>query len=172
MWRFSVLVSTAALAVSSAYAQDTADAGMTRRLLLSQQYENLVHREKHLEDVYARQLRLTWDGCTDDACRSTLNQAIAKAIGENSPDQEKAIVNLLASRLTEEELRAAIAFAQSSQGQAIIAAEAEMSDDLGKIAHDFSKGANASVHQSFCAAQPEACSRVYARLAAKPSGSP
>lgn len=172
MRKFSVLIAMAALAAPSAYGQDMADAGMNRRLVLSQQYEDLVHREKRLDDVYARQLRLAWDECTDDTCRSALNQAIAKAISETSPDQERAIVRLVASRLTEEQLRAAIAFAQSPQGRAIIAAEADMSADLSKIAHDFSSGTNASVRRSFCSAEPEACGRVYARLAAKPSGTP
>ncbi|MEG3147115.1 DUF2059 domain-containing protein [Sphingomonas sp. RT2P30] len=170
MRRFWFLITMAALAAPSAYGQDTADAGMNRRLALSQQYENLVHREKRLDEVYARQLKLVWDACADDPCRAALNQAIAKAIGETSPGQERAIVRLMASRLTEEQLRAAIAFAQSPQGVAIIAAEADMSTDLAKIAHDFASGTTASVRRSFCSAQPEACARVYARLAPKPAG--
>lgn len=83
-----------------------------------------------------------------------------------------AVVKLLASHATEEELRAAIAFAQSPPGQAIIAREVEMDEELANIAHTFSKDTGASVRKSFCASQSEACARVFARLAEKPAGRP
>ena len=169
---FPVFVLLSVLISSAAHGQDAAEAEMKRKLVLAQQYEDLTKREQRIEAGFADQLRLIWDGCTDDPCRVALDQAIKKAISEGAPEHERATVKMFASHLTEDELHAAIAFAQTPQGRAIVAAEFEMSGDLAVIAHSFSKGGYESVRHTFCATQPAACTRALARLAEKSSSRP
>lgn len=162
----------AMLVVSAAYGQGTEDAAMKRKLALAQLYVDLTGKERRVADTFAKQLRLTFNGCTDDACRAALDKAIDAAVNEGAPEHEKATVKLIASRLTENELHAAISFAQSPEGQAIAAAQNEMSDDLAKIARTFSTTGFESVRRSFCATQQAACSRAFARLTVNPPGRP
>jgi hypothetical protein len=168
---FAILV-LALTMIAPAHGQDAANNGMERKLAPAQQYVALTGREKRVERGFAGNLKLSFDGCTDDACRVALNQAVEAAVNESAPDHEKATVKLFATRLTEDELHAAISFAQSPQGKAILAAQDEMSGDLAKIARTLATRGFDSVRRSFCAAQPDACRRVFARAAVQPSGRP
>ncbi|MDB5576869.1 MAG: hypothetical protein JWR80_2045 [Bradyrhizobium sp.] len=172
MLKFLVLAFMAALAASSAHAQDTRDTrdtGRQLRLMLAQQYLDITHKDKRLRDMLAGSARLTWNTCPDDACRSALDKAIGKAVDETAPEFERAYTKIVASHLTVEQLQAVVAFARSPNGQAILAAEAEMEGDLLNISHPFALSVSEGVRHSFCATQAEACARVYARFATKPS---
>ncbi len=171
MRAIAVLVLVSAI-VTAAQGQEPTDAQMQRKLELAQRYVVLTGRERRIESALAAQLRLTFDGCADEGCRIALDQDIATAIRESGAEHEKATVKLFASRLTEEELRAAISFAQSPQGQAIVAAEDEMSGDLQTIARTFSTGSFGAVRLSFCKAQPDACARAFSRSTTKISDRP
>ena len=171
MRAIAVLVLVSAL-VTAASAQEPADAPMQRKVKLAQEYVTLTGREQRIESALATQLRLSFNGCTDEACRAMLDRAVATAIKERGAEHEKATVDLFASRLTEEDLRAAISFAQSPHGQAIIAAQDEMSGDLQAMARTFATGSFDAVRLSFCKAQPDACARASSRSATKAPGRP
>jgi len=160
-----VLLSTSI--TSTAYAQRTTDAEMGRKLALAQQYVDLTGREKRIEAAFANQLRLGFDGCTDDVCREALRQAVEVAVSKSAREHERATVALFASRLSEDELRAAISFAQSPQVKAIAVAENQMSSDLETIARTLATSGFQSVRDSFCVAHSDACARAFAKSAGK-----
>jgi hypothetical protein len=168
MFLMALMLATAPVAPQATVSD--ADPAMQRRIALSQQYADLTHREVRTEDVVVRQLKMTWqsaDACDDEKCRDLLDEDIRTAVHDAVPAYNSAAVHLLASRLTEDELQAALAFARSPQGQAIMATENAMTEDLAQIGHDFSKRANDDVYRAFCSQEPTACSRIAAKWAAK-----
>jgi len=169
MRHFLNLVLASALVATSAHGQD---AGMQRRMALAERYLTVTHKEERLRNILARGARLTWNTCADDACRFALNKAIESAVNENVPAVDHAYAQLIAARLTEDDLNAAISFAQSPHGQAILAAEAAMDDDFVKVLQPFALKTSESIRHAFCATQEQACAAVYARFADKPAARP
>jgi hypothetical protein len=167
MRKLLILVFVSAFAAASANGQDTPNAGMQRRIVLAERYLSVTHKDERLRNLLSRGARLSWDTCADDACRSALDKAIESAVNETTPEFERAYTNLMATRLTEDDLNDVIAFAQSPHGQAVRAAEEAMDDDLIKMLQPYAMQTSESIRRSFCATQTEACARVYARFANK-----
>ena len=172
---FLIGLMLAATPVATRPAANEAGAAVQRRIALSQQYANLTHRQALTEDVVIRQLKITWESanlCNDEKCRTLLDEDIRASVRDAMPAYNNAAVHLLANRLTEGELKAAIAFAQSPAGQAIMAAEEAMTEELARIGLDFSKSANDGVYRSFCSQEAAACSRATAKWIAKADPQP
>jgi hypothetical protein len=148
----------------------SADAAMQRKLILAERYAGLTHRQKLTDDVAIRQLKMAWSSvasCGDEKCSQMLDADIKSSVNNASLVRQRAEAKLLAEKLTEDELQAAIAFVQSPQGEAIIAVENGMANDLARIGHEFSQNVNASIYQSFCSQEKDACARMKAGSAAK-----
>ena len=169
MRAFLNLVLASAFVATSAHGQD---AGMQRRMVLAERYLAVTHKEERLRNVITRGARLTWNTCADDACRSALDKAIESAVNEDVPAIDHAYAQLIAVRLTEDDLNAAISFAQSPHGQAILAAEATMDDDFVKVLQPFAVKTSESIRKAFCATQQQACAAVYARFVDKSAARP
>ncbi|MBV9842483.1 MAG: DUF2059 domain-containing protein [Sphingomonadaceae bacterium] len=151
------------------------DAAMQRKISLAERYADLTHREQRTEAIAVRQMKLAWRAiarCIDEPCERVLDEDIAKAVHDASLVHEKAVVQLLATRLSEGELQAALDFASSPQGQAILTVENDMNDDLARIGHQFSQNINDEVHQSFCAQEPAACPRLSGRRSDRAASHP
>jgi hypothetical protein len=167
---FLIGLMLAATSVASGAAVNEADAAMQRRLALSKQYADLTHRQALTEDVVIRQLKMTWESanlCNDEKCKTLLDEDIRTSVRDAMPAYNSAAVHLIADRLTEGQLKAAVAFVQSPDGQAIMATENAMAEELARIGHDFSKSANDGVYRSFCSQEAAACSRAVAKWTAK-----
>ena len=62
-----------------------------------------------------------------------------------------------AEHLSEEQLRAAIKFAISPEGQAIAQAQRGMTDEMAALGQAMSQGAREGVSKRFCPTHPEIC---------------
>jgi len=127
------------------------------REALVHQYYRLTHHEQRYREVYARQVKLALAFCMGRPCQPDLDRAIDAAVSEAIAEHEQASIALMAQRLREEDLRAAIAFAQSPAGQAILSADDAMNDQLAAIGHATSRATYAGVSMRFCPSHRDVC---------------
>jgi hypothetical protein len=171
MQRSCILIAVGFLAACQAQVR-SGDSNMQNKLVLSKQYIGLTHRLERAEDVYRRELKMAWNGCEDDQCRVKLDKAISKAVAEGTPEYENAYVRLMASRLTVDELQAAVSFAKSPEGKAIADTEIKMDDDIAQISHAFTKRVRDAVQEDFCPSELKACPRLAVQTSANPRSRP
>ena len=124
---------------------------------LVRQYMAATHRSDRLRVTYEKQLKLAWAFCKNEACQAELDRTIDDAVTHAVTQYEQGVSELLAQRLTEEDLRAAIKFARSSEGQAIIEAENGMSGEIALLGHEMSLATQQEVSRQFCPKHTEIC---------------
>jgi hypothetical protein len=105
---------------------------------------------------------LAWNTCKDDPCRVTLHDTIEKAVKVASPNLERAMVQLVADRVTAGQIQASITFFKSPAGQSILMAEDNMTEASAALGHTFAQNVNESVRRTFCSSPEgaQACSRM------------
>lgn len=173
MRRLAFLIAVAAFSTSGARAQTSGDdAAMQRRLALSDQFLALTHKMTLLENLAFRALKPRLDAlkvCSDEKCESILDQTIRGSLDDAAPDTERAWARIYPTRLTEDELDAAIKFAKSPQGNAVLNVQDQLTDDFIPILRAYNQRAFEGAYRSFCAKEAEACSRIVSSSAMKPA---
>lgn len=124
---------------------------------LAKQYIVIAHRIDRLRITYGKQLRLYWTICDGKTCQPDLDRAVDGAVSDMADNYQQRLVKILSQRLTAENLRAAIDFAKSPQGQEITRAEDGMTDELALMGHTMSLAARDEVSRRFCPKHPDIC---------------
>ncbi|MBA3811973.1 MAG: DUF2059 domain-containing protein [Caulobacteraceae bacterium] len=127
------------------------------RLLLAERSVEVTHREELTRRTYQKELMLAWKLCEKKSCQEDLDQAISDAARNSARIFAHDIAQLYAIRLTEHQLIAAISFAESPDGQAIIKSTDGMTDEMARMAHSMAKTAWAEVSRRFCPSHPDLC---------------
>jgi hypothetical protein len=126
--------------------------GLARRIMKAE------HREALVRSIYAKQLRVAMPICKSDArCQSDLDHAIASATNEMAREQSEDMAQLLARKLTPEDMRAALKFYNSPQGKRTVAALEDSTDQLAQMGHASAVQVQKSISKTFCPAHPEVC---------------
>jgi hypothetical protein len=150
----------AAPGVAISHAQASGDAGAERlesKEDLARKYLAATHRANAFQKTYSNQLRLGWTVCGDRACQDDLDRAIDEATMDISRQYEEHFSRLLAQKLTEAELRAALKFAESPEGKSIVQVQDEIVGDTALLAHTLSVEARDEVSRRFCPLHANRC---------------
>lgn len=124
---------------------------------LAREYATLMHRSEIIRDAWSRQLKLSWPICRTTQCQRDLGKAIDDSVAKRVGPYEDKYAALLASRLSEADLRAAVAFAKSAQGQALARAQVSASAEIGDLGHDVSVAVQVDVSKAFCPRHADIC---------------
>jgi len=158
---FGWIALIATLCATDGVAQSTParkpDAGLAVRLELADQYFALSHREELVRAIYEKQLEAAIAVCRNKPCQADLDRDIKIAAAESARRYMQGFRMLFSERLTERELRAAIAFANSPDGRAVTRAMDSMTGDIGQIGHTISADAYTSISRRFCPSHPTIC---------------
>jgi hypothetical protein len=126
--------------------------GLARQIMQAQ------HREALVRETFGKQLRAAMPICKSDAkCQADLDRAIANATREIAHEQAENVAQLLARKLTIAQMRTALKFYTSPEGQTFVAAQEGMTDELAQIGHASSVYAQRSISRNFCPSHPEVC---------------
>jgi hypothetical protein len=165
----AVIISATSVLPAMAAQSICADA---ERIKLAQEYTNLTYFREITRETAVREVEMGWHAfkiCTDDRCEANLRAIIAEQMDAAISDYERDTVNLVALKLTKEQLLASIAFVKSPAGRAIAEMNRKMVPDIANMNNAFSMRVSASVFQDFCAKEVEACKRVMNQTATKDS---
>jgi len=127
------------------------------RIELAKRYTKVTHREEILRREYEEQLQLSTGFCRNKPCQADLDKAIEDAARSSAQLGANSLAGLYAQRLSESQLRAAIRFYESPDGQAIVRATDQMSDDVGRIGHAMAASARQEISQHFCPTHAQIC---------------
>ena len=131
--------------------------GTDRRLELAQEYLAATKRVEHVRLVYEEQLKLSMTICNNKSCKADLDKITEDAALQVSRLYATKIAQIYARRLSENELRSAIRFAKSSDGEAFTRATDSATDDLAQLGHSMMVDARQSINRNFCASHPSIC---------------
>jgi hypothetical protein len=148
----AVFVATHCSSASLSAPKDAKD-----RVALAERYLMLTHREDYARSVYGKELKLSLNYCHNPRCQADLDKAITDGVTVAVRQYLKDVVDLYAKRLTARQLSAAIQFAESPDGKAILQTESLMTDEVAQIGHSVSLTARNEVFRRFCADQPKLC---------------
>ena len=159
----SALILAAGVATASPAAPSPEAVSLARQLLQAQ------HREALSRDIYAKQLRAAMPICKSDAkCQADLDRAIAGATEEVARKQVENMAQLLARKLTLVQMRVALKFYTSPEGQTLAAAQESMTDELAQIGHASSIYVQKRIAQTFCPSHSEICVNDVGQKGAQP----
>ncbi|MGR4865842.1 hypothetical protein [Caulobacter sp. LARHSG274] len=153
------LLQMAVPGVTISQAQASGDAGgrLDSKEDLAKRYLAATHRATVFQKTYSNQLRLGWNVCRDKACQDDLDRAIDEATMDASRMYEEHFSRLLAQKLTETELGAALKFAESPEGKSIVQVQDEMVGDTALLAHTLSTETRDEVSRRFCPLHAKHC---------------
>jgi len=117
--------------------------------------------------AYEKQLKRAMSGCDGKPCQADLYRAIEQAVADVGPSFRRRMIRVYADHLTEDQLRAAIGFAETPIGRSISEAENGMTDAVADMGNELWKDVNVGVSRRFCAAQQQIC--VPSKSAAAPA---
>ncbi len=149
-----VAVLVAALA-QAASAQTPPDPGAKVRL--AQLFLATSHHREIIAHAYEREMKLSWHFCKDSRCRTDLDDAIDRTIPPLMDQYELDYAKLLAARLSEGDLQAALTFARSPEGQAVANAQDSAAEDIGALGHQYSALIYVGISNIFCARHKDIC---------------
>ena len=152
--RLYVVLLTIALS-PAAVAQGESPADVKTQL--AQQFLAISGHGDAVRGAWLKQLELTWTFCKTEPCQKDLDAEISRILPALIAQHEHDYAGLLAARLSEADLRAAIAFAQSPAGQAVSRAELDASGELGALGHRFAVAARAEIARTFCSTHADVC---------------
>lgn len=133
-------------------------------LSLAQRIVEVSHHQQLTRDTYAKELRGAMTFCkADQTCQVDLDRAIMRAASEVSDKYAASMTQILARKLTTTQLQAALKFYQSPDGQAIVAAESQWSDEMAQIGLASMAHAQKVISESFCPSHPEICANAVGR---------
>lgn len=124
---------------------------------LAERYFTLTHHGDVVRRTYEKQLRLAWSFCKDAKCQSDLERAIGEILPEMIGKYEEQLSKLYAERMSEDDLQAAIAFADSRQGQALIRTQESITDEMGALGHNLMMASYLGISAKFCPEHPDIC---------------
>jgi hypothetical protein len=136
---------------------ETSSAEMRSKEDLARQYLILSHREGRLQRTYSKQIKLAFQFCAGKPCQGDLEHAVDEAVSDATAKEEAEMAHLLAERLTEADLRAALTFVVSPSGQAIIAEEDGMDEQLALVGHTMARTVYVGLAKRFCPAHQDTC---------------
>jgi hypothetical protein len=143
-----------ALAAFPAFAQNPS----AEALSLAKQVADLSHRETLARDSYAKELHAWMAICKgDQKCQADLDRAIVRAATEVAEKSTESTVQIMARKLTLSQLQAMLRFYRSPDGQAIAAAQSQLSDEMAQIGLAAQATAQRIISESFCPSHPEIC---------------
>jgi len=146
------------VAISQAQASGEASAGrLDSKEDLAKSYLTVTHRTNLFQKTYSNQLRLGLNICIDKVCQDDLDRAINEAATDASRQYGEHFSRLLAQKLTENELRAALKFAESPEGKSIVQVQDEMVGDTALLAHTLSVAARDAISRRFCPLHANRC---------------
>jgi hypothetical protein len=161
---FALVAIVAALAAAPSLAQEKPDAvqlaavGVTREAL-AERYLLITNRYALALGTYEKQLKRAMSGCDGKPCQSDLYRAIEETLADIGPRFRQRMIRIYADHLTEDQLRAAISFAETPVGRSISDAESGMTDAVADTGNELWKDANVGVSRRFCAVQQQICVR-------------
>lgn len=160
----SNLISPTAIAQrSEAHLQD--------RIALAKEYSELTYLKKITQDTSIKETRLAWraaGACSESECWEILDKSIIDAVERAYVEYENSIVQLIASKLSRDQLRETLKFSRSPAGRALASINQEMTGDFADINHAFTLRTSEDIYRSFCAQRPKECAQITAAKAGKP----
>ena len=149
------------LAISPAQAiSGPTDTSLGTKMALAQQLLMVTHHAELLRATYSKQMKLRWTICRDGVCQADLDAAIDRAMSLTIKSYEAGVAATLAVRLSEDDLRAALAFSKSKPGQAFSRAELDASDDLAGLGHGLALNTSIEISRLFCAGRHDVCTKA------------
>jgi len=136
-------------------AQSTADP--STKFVLTEQILDSNHHKEAFANALERQYKLSWSFCRDNACKADLEKAIDQVIPVIVEKHFNEYAEILATHLSESELRAALAFSQSPEGKAFGNAQLAASDELGALDHRSALASYQEISKIFCAKRKDVC---------------
>jgi hypothetical protein len=149
------LAAALALFWAGAAAPQTSEAA--EKVALATKYLELTHYGERLNRSWSQQLKLSWSICRDSRCQADLDHDIEVVINAREPAREALTARLLASKVSRDDLRAALSFLQTPSGQAFNRAVLDMNDQLTLDTHKEEVAVVAAVSKLICSQHAEIC---------------
>ena len=160
---------TIALILAAGVALAPPPAPSAESVALARQIMQAQHREALVRDTYGKQLRATMTFCKGDAkCQADLDRSIAQATSQVGKKQSENMAQLFARNLKPAQMQAILTFFRSSEGQAMMSLEINMTDELAQIGNASSAYARQSISRTFCAAHPDICVSEFGQRGSSP----
>jgi len=138
----------------------------SRRLNLAEQYLALENFEKSQEDVQSRFLRIAITICDNQECQADFNRILDVSVAHASHKFSESYARLLADKLTDAQLNAAIQFAKSPEGQALVKLEGQLGDQVAHMGSEAAAQTQQETMSNFCPSHMDVCAAFYKRSAA------
>jgi len=154
----TVFAAVPASAQTNPNAAQPAAVGETREAL-AERYLSITNRYALVQRTYENQLKRAMSGCDGKPCEADLHRAIEETLADIGPKFRQRMIRIYADHLSEDQLRAAIRFAETPEGRSISQAESRMTDAVAVVGNDLWKDAYVGISTRFCAVQQQICVR-------------
>ncbi len=131
----------------------------SEKAALATEYLKLTHFDERCRDSLSKGLRLSWRFCKDSRCQADLDHDIDVAVASRIPMLESKYSNELASRLSKENLVAALEFLKTPNGQAFNKAATDMNDDMISENHAIEMAIYVDLSKVFCSQHQDLCTK-------------